>query len=420
MAERTTRPLRVLMLSRSYPSDVFPNSGLWVERPTVLLNERDGFEVRVVSPQPYCPPLPGVGSLGHYARFRRIAGNEVRNGVEILRPRFASGPGSTTNAVESRAYEWGIRRILDRLRGRFPFDLIHAHFIYPEGASAHALSRRYDVPFVVSEHAPWSAERFARRSVRRTSIDAGRAAGALMTVSDYVGRSISDSIGTAAPISIVPTGVDGEMFVPASPSDHVDDQILYVGWPNFNKGVDVLLRAMALIKERGEPGRLLLVGGSYFRSTRLMEERLKQLAESLELGDRVTFAGPRPQGEVAKLMAQSAVLVLPSRAEASGTVLVEALACGTPVVATRSGGPEDYVTAGVGLLVPVADSVALADALVTILRERASFAPEKLRQYALERYEWPRIVDGWVEAYARAVGFPTGIEPSSRCVAVSR
>jgi len=406
------------MLSRSYPSELFPNSGLWVERPTVLLNERDGFEVRVVSPQPYCPPLPHTGPLAHYARFRRIAGHEIRNGVEIMRPRFASGPGSRANAVESRAYEWGIRRILDRLRGRFAFDLIHAHFIYPEGAAAHALSRRYDVPFVVSEHAPWSEERFARRSVRRTSIEAGRATRSLMTVSDYVARSISDWIGTAASISIVPTGVDGEMFVPAPPSDHIDDQILYVGWPNFNKGVDVLLRAMALIKERHEPGRLLLVGGSYFRSTRLMEAQLKQLAESLGLGDRVTFAGPREHHEVARLMARSAVLVLPSRAETAGTVLVEALACGTPVVATRSGGPEMYVTPEVGVLVPVGDPKALADALLTVLHGRVSFAPMQLREYALEHFAWPRIVDAWVDAYARAMSSSSEVDAPSRSRAV--
>lgn len=408
------------MLSRSYPSDAFPNLGLWVEWPTVLLNEREGFEVRVLSPQPYCPPFPHMGALEHYARFRRIPTRELRNGVEIVRPRFATGPGSSTQALESRAYEWGSRKAIDRLYEDFPFDLIHAHFVYPEGAVAHRLSKLYGVPFVISEHAPWTRERFAHSSVRRRSVAAGRAAAALMTVSDYVSRSIADWLGDAAPLSIVPTGVDSELFAPAAPGDRLEDQILFVGWPNFNKGVDVLLRAMALIAEKGQPGRLLLVGGSYFRNTRLQEAQLRRFAESLQLGERVTFAGPRPQDEVARLMAQSAVLVLPSRAEASGTVLVEALACGTPVVATRSGGPEDYVTREVGLLVPVGDALALADAIVTVLGQRASFPPEKLRRYAMERFAWPRIVDGWLEAYTRASHFAAGAEVPSSDVAGRR
>jgi teichuronic acid biosynthesis glycosyltransferase TuaC len=392
------------MLSRSYPSDVFPNAGLWVERPTALLNEREGFEVCVVSPQPYCPPFPNAGALRQYARFRSIPRREVRNGVEVLRPRFPTGPGRSTYVFESRAYQFGIHGTVDRLRKRFSFDLIHAHFVYPEGAAAHRLSRRYGIPFVISEHAPWTREWFARRTVRLKSVAAGRAAGELMAVSEYIRRSIHDWGEDVATTSIVPEGVDGRMFRPIDGAAYIEDQILYVGWPNYNKGVDVLLRAMALLRDRGEPGRLLLVGGSYFRSTRVMESELRRLADELNLGDRVTFAGPKPHHEVARLMAESALLVLASRAEAFGTVLGEALACGTPVVSTRSGGPEDYVTPEVGRLVPVGDVEALADALGTVLRERASFSPERLRRFALDRFSGSRVVDGWLEAYSRTIG----------------
>lgn len=404
--------LRVLMLSRSYPSEVFPNLGLWVERPTAVLNQRPGIEVRVVSPQPYCPPLPGIGPLGQYTRFRRIRRRERWNGVDILRPRYGAGPGRSTYAIESRSYELGIRRHVDRLRDEFSFDLIHAHFIYPEGAVAHRLGQRYGVPFVVSEHAPWTRGWFARMAVRRESLAAGRAAGALMPDSEDVRRSIARWVGDVTPLIIVPEGVDGDLFAPYGAHAYVEDQILFVGWPNFNKGVDVLLRALALLVERGEPGRLLLVGGGYYRSTRRQELQLKELAASLELGDRVIFAGPKPHAEVAKLMAQSALLVLPSRAEAFGAVLVEALACGTPVVATRCGGPEDFVTPEVGQLVPVEDEVALAEALATVLRERGRFAPDVLRRYALERFAWPRIVDGWLDAYACALGRAAAHRPS--------
>ena len=421
MAERTPGPLRVLMLSRSYPSDVFPNSGLWVERPTVLLNEREGYGVRVVSPQPYCPPLPPLGPLNQYARFRGIAKREVRNGVEIIRPRFAAGPGHTASAFESRAYARAIGRALARLGSRFPFDLIHAHFIYPEGAAAHDLSRRYGVPFVITEHAPWTQERFEKFAVRRHSLEAARAAREIMAVCESVRRSIHDWATDVASTSIVPVGVEDRMFRPIGEGGYVEDQILYVGWLNYNKGVDVLLRAIALLRDRGEPGRLLLVGGSYFRGTRRDERELRSLAEELELGERVTFAGPKPQQEVARLMAESALLVLASRAEAFGTVLAEALACGTPVVSTRSGGPEDYVTPEVGRLVPVGDSEALADALATVLRQRASFAPDRLRRFALERFAWPRIVDAWLRAYDRALGTEARwASPGETAVAGSR
>jgi teichuronic acid biosynthesis glycosyltransferase TuaC len=392
------------MLSRSYPSAVFPNLGLWVARPTELLNARDGVEVRVVSPQPYCPPLPRIRPWKQYARFRAVAHAEELNGVEVRRPRYPTGPGRSTYRFESGAYEIGISRVVARLHNEFPFDVIHAHFVYPEGVVASRLARRYDVPFVLTEHAPWIPEWFSTRAVRNRSLAAGRAASGIMAVSTYVGRSIETWLGDTVPVAFVPTGVDCDLFTLPATRSIVEDRILFVGWPNFNKGTDVLLRAMDLIRRRGDPGRLLLVGGAYFRATRVMEAKIRELAGELDLGDRVQFAGPRPQAEVAGLMGTSAVLVLPSRMEASGTVLVEAMACGTPVVATRCGGPEDYVTPDVGRLVAVDDHVALADALVEVLRDRARFDPQTLRRYALDRFAWPRIVDGWLGAYDRALG----------------
>ena len=405
---RTVRPrsvdsLRVLMLSRSYPSAVFPNLGLWVERPTALMNDRPGVDLTVVSPQPYCPPLPD-GALRQYSRFRKIVRREVWRGVPVARPRYLSGPGRSTYPLESRAYMLGIRKEVERLHFEGPIDVIHAHFIYPEGATAHRLAARYGIPFVVSEHAPWTPEWFAPRAVRQESLAAGRAASTVMAVSEYIRSSIAGWLGSDTPLTIVPEGVDGAMFRAEASQPYDRDRILFVGWPTLNKGVDVLLDAMKLIHERGQPGRLQLVGGSYYRSTRLMEQRLKAYADSLMLGPRVAFVGPRSHAEVARLMARAAVVVLPSRTEAFGTVLAEALACGTPVVATRCGGPEDYVTPAVGRLVPVGDPEALANALVAVLRERARFDPGQLRRYALDRFAWPRIVDSWLDAYGRALG----------------
>ena len=102
-------------------------------------------------------------------------------------------------------------------------------------------------------------------------------------------------------------------------------------------------------------------------------------------------------------MAESAVVVLPSRAESFGAVLVEALACGTPVVATRCGGPEDIVRDGVGELVPVEDPVALAEALGRVLAEPARYDREHLRRYAVERFGWDVIVEQVHDVYRDAV-----------------
>jgi glycosyltransferase involved in cell wall biosynthesis len=103
-------------------------------------------------------------------------------------------------------------------------------------------------------------------------------------------------------------------------------------------------------------------------------------------------------------MAESAVVVLPSRAESFGAVLVEALACGTPVVATRCGGPEDIVRDGVGRLVPVDDAEALADELARVLAHPDLYEARRLREYALRRFGWDAIADEVRDVYLGAIG----------------
>jgi glycosyltransferase involved in cell wall biosynthesis len=299
-----------------------------------------------------------------------------------------------------------VRRRVDSIRGRFDFDLIHAHFIYPEGAVAHRLSRRYGVPFVVTEHAPWTAERFALESVRGEALSAARDASALFAVSTSVRETIVGYTGDHEQVRVIPVGVDAARFVRRLDVPRRTDQILYVGWLNYNKGVDVLLHAVAELRRQGRPGSLTLVGGSYFRDTQRQESELRRLATALDLGDRVTFAGQLPQAEVARLMAESAVVVLPSRAESFGAVLVEALACGTPVVATRCGGPEDIVTSEVGRLIEPGEPKLLAQAIDSVLSSPDEFPPERLREYALDRFDWDKIVDDLHALYAEVTARP--------------
>jgi teichuronic acid biosynthesis glycosyltransferase TuaC len=375
------RRLSVLVLARSFPNPLLPTLGLWTLRP--MSEVAEACEVRVVSPVPYCPPLPQLGPLSQYTRFRSIPRSGAIGGLDVLYPRFVVGPGNSTYALESESYYLAIRRAVGRLWAEKPFDLIHANFIYPDGAVAHRLSRQYGVPFVVTELAPWTG--WIDRGVRQKALPAARAAASILALSNSVRATIHD-YEPLAKVRVVPPGVDGDEFTLVHPESRKPDQILFVGFVNFNKGVDVLLRAIAFLRDQGLPGHLILVGGAHYRNTRRQEEDLHALAATLRLDGRVEFVGKQAPAEVARLMAESSVLVLPSRAEAFGAVLTEALACGTPVVATRCGGPEDIVTEEVGALVPLDDPEALARAVGSVLSERTRYPPSALRAYALDRF----------------------------------
>jgi glycosyltransferase involved in cell wall biosynthesis len=391
-----SRRLNVLVLARSYPSPLFPELGLWTARPTSAIAQV--CDVNVISPVPYFPPLPQRGRLREYARFRQIPRSSSSGSVTVHWPRFVVGPGSSLYRFEARAYSLGVRRAAERIRAKRPVDLIHAHFIYPDGAAGAELARRWGVPLVVTEHAPWNGW-LERPGVRRPALAGARQASRVIAVSRYVRDSIASYTGDPEKIVVIPNGVDAESYRPAAPGARKPDQILYVGVINFNKGIDVLLRAMKHILAARAGARLLLAGGNFYRNTRLQREALERMAVELGLGEAVSFLGHLPPADVARLMAESGVVVLPSRAESFGSVLIEALACGTPVVATRSGGPEDIVDDAFGTLVEKDDPDALAAAIVDVLERSENYDPDVIRELALSRFSWDHVVGQTLQVY---------------------
>jgi glycosyltransferase involved in cell wall biosynthesis len=375
-------------------------------------------EVRVVSPVPYCPPLLGAST---YARFRRVPPYRFDNDLRVYHPVFLVGPGLWLHQWESLAYELGVRSLIRRLRREFAFDLIHAHFGYPDGVVAAALGRRYGVPVVVTEHALWSPWMDSSSAVRKRAVRAAEQFAFHIAVSQEGRRSIARFTGDSDRLRVIPVGVDGEVFTPAlganSTKDH--NQILFVGRIHHTKGVDILLRAIQLLVARHPQLRLVLVGGdSCYRGWKMQEATMHELARSLGLGDRIKFVGEKSPSEVAEYMRNSGLLVLPSRRESFGAVLVEALACGIPVVATRCGGPEDIVTDEVGLLVETQNEQALASAIESVWSRVENFPAERLRQHALGRFSWDHVAKETLKLYRSATS-PTPVDEQQQPVHTS-
>ena len=111
---------------------------------------------------------------------------------------------------------------------------------------------------------------------------------------------------------VIPNGVDGSVFAPAANgAGRKRGRILFVGLIKYVKGIDVLFEAMRIVKARNPEAHLVLVGGSFYRHTHVQWRELEALPKRLGIDDCVTFLGPKPVEEVAKLMRESAVLVLP-------------------------------------------------------------------------------------------------------------
>src|SRR2546423_1510494 len=190
--------MRVLYVPRTFPTRVLPRLGMWTER--MLRACTGACEFKVISPVPYAPPLPG---LAEYTRLREVARRRVDEGVEIFHPRFLTGPGHALHSVEELPQYWSVVRAADRIRGEWPFDVIHAQFTYPDGVIAARLGQRYGVPVLISEHVLWRPWMDDYPRVRRRSVWAARHCAFHLPVSRAVRDSIAHFTGACDRLRVI-------------------------------------------------------------------------------------------------------------------------------------------------------------------------------------------------------------------------
>jgi glycosyltransferase involved in cell wall biosynthesis len=390
---------RVLVISRTFPNSQFPTLGVYTQR--LVDASTDVATPTVISGVPYAPPLPGFATA---KRFRAVERERAANGYRVLHPRILLGPGHFLHDFDARLAYGGIRRAVLEIGRESEFDVIHAHFIYPDGVMAARLGRELGVPVVVSEHSVWR-QWFDRHPRVRSQVEhAFRDIVRLTAVSDSLRRDMQTVVGDRVPVDLLPNVVDDDTFV-AGAGDEVDrNQLLFVGTIRRVKGLDVLVRAFASLAGRRPSLRLTVVGGAFYRAYARDERDVHALVTSLGIEDRVRFVGEQSPAEVAREMRRSAMLVVPSRRETFSLVAAEALASGIPVVATRCGGPEEFVTPDVGCLVAVDDVDALAAGIELVLDQHERFAPATLRHWAISQFGRAAAAQRLRELYAKAIG----------------
>ncbi len=215
-----------------------------------------------------------------------------------------------------------------------------------------------------------------------------------------VSRALADATAglgiDRATIEVIPDGIDLERFQPG-PAER-EPILLFVGSLIKRKGVHHLLDALARAGPRLAEARLVIAGDGPER------DALERQTKALQLGARVTFVGAQSQAQIADWQRRARVFVLPSLEEALGIVLLEALASGTPCVATRVGGIPDVVAPDVGVLVPPGDPTALAEALAALWNDppvwRAMQARAR-RHVEQNCFTWHKVAARLIEIYHR-------------------
>lgn len=392
--------MKILMLSHMYPSPVNPTAGIFVHEQVQALVAR-GHDVRVVSPKGWAPPL-----LPRWSAYREVPGSDRFEGIPVLYPTKITLPRNLLGPYNCDAMLLAIRRPLHRVYSRWPFDVIHAHMLVPDGWAAAAMGAELDVPVVATGHRADVLDIPERG--QRDALQVSRAVETIdqvVTVSQAIGDAAGDLGRPRRPIKVIPNGADTTVFYPRERREArdrlglpADERIIsYVGKLVPRKGVDTLIEAMGLLA-RDPAGAPLLVVAGIGELRGLMESR----AAELGIADRVRFLGKIPHDDVPWVMTAGDVFVLPSLSEGLPTVVCEAMACAVPVVATAVDGTPEAVRHGeTGFLVPPSEEGPLADALRRVIADSdgAERMSRRAVEIAREIYTWDANAAAYDEIY---------------------
>jgi glycosyltransferase involved in cell wall biosynthesis len=322
------RALRLLTFTSLFPGPGRPNHGVFVRNRLEHLLATHPVEAAVLAPVPR-PPW-SRGDVESSAR-----------GAAVVHPGFAHvrGLGQWTAPVALRRAALRALRH-PHLAGR-RFDLIDAHYLYPDGVAALALGRSLGIPVVVTARGSDVTQMPDHAWPRRQILRVIHEAAALIAVSGGLRDRLIELGAPAEKVTVLRNGVDLARFRPADRAAAraafgLDGPTLVsVGGLIARKRHDLTIAALALLPE----WRLLIAGEGPER------ERLRALAASCAPGGRVRFLGPLPHAELAPLYTAADISVLASEREGWANVLLESMACGTPVVASRIPGNPEVVAA---------------------------------------------------------------------------
>lgn len=363
-----------------------------------------------------CPALGGNGAVANVAlhQARELAGRfrvtlvsdsfPVENfpGIERLQikpwhfgflRRFAHVPNEIAFALAAR-------KAIFRLHATRPISMLICHGHPVATLAARPLQQRLDIPYALVTH----GDIFDRPKgtydprltwlYQRTTLPAYRDADLVVALSPHMAALAISGGARPERVSLIPNGIDpadiglnvGAPLLPKTATGRLE--LLYVGRLSVEKGVDVLIEAAALLRERGVSFHLRIAGSG------AAEQALRDHAAALQLDNMVEFIGPRPRKELGALYRSADIVCVPSRSDPLPTVVLEAMAAGVAVVGSDVGGIPFMVQRGLtGWLVPPDEAQILASLLAGLSANPIGLieAGVAAKLAVMERFLWEQV-----------------------------
>ena len=389
---------RVLVFSSLFPSAARPRHGIMVEMRLRQLMRDYQLDARVIAPVPWFPFSSAI--FGEYAKLAATPRKAVRDtGLQVAYPRYLMVPRVGIPLQPESMARAALPELDSLQRAGWVPDIIDAHYFYPDGVAAALLAKRIQRPLVVTARGSDINVLGRMPAAARRIVWAAQQAAAVIAVSPRLKEGLVALGVDEAKIVVLRNGVDLELFKP-------DDQGAAserCGLPRSGriaacvgnllpvKGQALAIEALAHLPD----WHLVLVGDGPTRG------QLVSLSQRLGVDGRVRFIPTMPQKDLRHLYSSIDVLLLPSEREGWPNVVLEALACGRPVVATDAGAVGEMLSdPRVGRVVRGRDPAPFAAAVTDMLSSAGSC--EEIRSHA-SRFDWSTISRGQMDVFARAL-----------------
>lgn len=376
--------MNILIIPSWYEINSNPTLGSFFKEQAMAL-KKEGHNVVVA--------YPGFLSLKTYGKNRTGIYKYVDNNVNVYRYDTYNYLYDKLNLKAIIFKKKLFRLYKEIIKEENNFDIIHVHSCLWAGYGAVKLGEKYKIPVVLTEHSTaFSNNNISIKSKKYVEYALNNAH-KVLSVSQALKNSLNNYCNRDD-IEVINNMVDVKFFNISTEAKEFDEDFIFltVCYLEHKKGLDVLIKAFnEKMKKRNVK---LIIGGKGAE-----ENNLKNLVKNLNLEKQVIFLGALTREEVAKEMNKCNVFILPSRHETFGVVFIEALACGKPIIATASGGPNEIVNEKNGLLVEVDNISELGNAMEKIMSNYAMYNNEVIREECINKYSEDSIVKKLTSIY---------------------
>ena len=341
------------------------------------------------------------------SKFKGLKSEESIRGIRVFRVPVKRKRVDFASTPEMFTFVLSAFPILLNLLKREKIDIIHTFFGLPCGALSFFVKKFFQIPYIIrmggSDVPGFNPYRFKTsfKVLKPLLLKIWQNAAILVAVSDGL-RRLALKADPNANIIVIPNGVDIEEFKPLLIPKSKENHILFVGrLDSYRKGVQFLLQSLKKLNEENLPCELTIIGDGPYRP------RLEKMARNLNLKN-VEFLGYIPNKRLPIYYNQADVFVLPSYAEGMSNVILEAMACGLPIIATNVGGNPELVENGkTGLLIPPENVDALYNSLTKLLLNKKirKAMGKSGRKNVKDHFTWDKIAEEYLRLYESILKF---------------